>query len=121
MRFGPTLRLLMCLALGWPLLALARPPAPAPAERSERQETVLASRWRFHFGEAGQGVTEAGFDDSGWQAVEVPHTWNRVGHYLPDPASHINRPETIDKTQGVGWYRLAFTPPDGFQGKRAWL
>jgi beta-galactosidase len=53
--------------------------------------------------------------------VSVPHTWNRVGYYIPNPQMHINRADTIDKYQGVGWYRLTFTPASTFGKRRAWL
>lgn len=41
----------------------------------------------------------------------MPHTWNRVGYYKDAPASHINTAENVVTTQGVGWYKLVFTPP----------
>ena len=107
------------------LLALSpapSPPRPRPAPVREVRETLLlADGWRFRQDDSAQGAEQPGFVDSSWAAVRVPHTWNRVGYYLPDPASHINRAETIDKAQGVGWYRLTFTPPAGFKGRRAWL
>lgn len=46
---------------------------------------ALASGWRFRFGDADASVTSERFDDSSWTSVSVPHTWNRVGYYLPDP------------------------------------
>jgi beta-galactosidase len=53
--------------------------------------------------------------------VSVPHTWNRVGYYLTQTAARVNTPERVNKMQGVGWYRLGFTPPASYQGKKAWL
>jgi beta-galactosidase len=104
------------------IVALAGTPAIAqPRQTSPRQSVDLAAGWRFHQGEAPAGVEAPGFADAGWQAVSVPHTWNRVGYYIPDPASHLNRPDNINKTQGLGWYRLSFTAPAGLTGKRAWL
>jgi len=100
--------------------AASAPPMPAAA-REIRETVVLADGWRFRQEDSIQGAEQPGFVDASWTVVRVPHTWNRVGYYLPDPASHVHRAETIDKTQGIGWYRLAFRPPPSFQGRRAWL
>ena len=35
-----------------------------------------------------------------------PHSWNRVGAYLPSVPNRLQHPETVNKTQGIGWYRL---------------
>jgi beta-galactosidase len=113
---------LAILAAGVPSPAASPSPRSSPAPTTAIRETVLlADGWRFRQDDAIHGAERAGFVDSSWAVVRVPHTWNRVGYYLPDPASHVNRAETIDKAQGVGWYRLNFTPPAGFQGKRVWL
>ncbi len=101
-----------------PAHAQARAAVEMPGGRSSE---LLATGWRFHQGDAPADVTANGFDDSAWQGVSVPHTWNRVGFYRPDPASHINRAETVDKTQGLGWYRQRFAVPAAMRGKRIWL
>ena len=89
--------------------------------RDVRSSQTLATGWRFHQGDAPADVTANSFDDSSWQRVSVPHTWNRVGFYRPDPESHINSADTIDKTQGLGWYRQRFAVPTTMRGKRIWL
>lgn len=111
---------MMTTALVAPAMAA---PAPASAAQSSSARTVvpLAEGWRFKQDNTLVGVEAPSFDDAGWQQVGVPHTWNRVGHYIPDPASHLNTAETINKTQGVGWYRLSFAPGAEFKRKRAWL
>ncbi len=92
---------------------------PAFAQ-GERQVVPLAQGWQFsRGGEVAPDARDA--DTREWQPVSVPHNWNRVGHYVPDPETHINRPDAIDKYQGVGWYRLSFTPPAGLAGRRAFL
>jgi len=85
-----------------------------------RAETALADGWRFRQDDALTGAEAPTFDDRAWQAVSVPHTWNRVGLYLPGPVERLHRAETINKTLGVGWYRLAFTAPK-LDGRRAYL
>lgn len=97
-------------------------PAPAVADASAaRTVQTLATGWRFHQGEAPADVTASTFDDSTWESVSVPHTWNRVGFYRPDPQSHIHRAETVNKVQGLGWYRQRITVPASLSGKRIWL
>lgn len=85
-----------------------------------RTTLELAQGWSFHQGDV-EGLPAEPASLDGWTPVSVPHTWNRVGHYIPDPDSHINRTENINKHQGPGWYRLDLTAPSGFAGKRAWL
>ncbi len=76
-----------------------------------RSEIALADGWRFHLGALAADPVTTPQNDAAWQAVSVPHTWNRVGYYRSDPASHVNTEQTINKTQGIGWYSLRFTPP----------
>ncbi|MCD8312994.1 MAG: DUF4982 domain-containing protein [Bacteroidales bacterium] len=112
---------------------------------SPRSETLLDKGWKFHRGEAAEGqenalieeggVPEAalaGYDDSGWQDVTVPHDWAIYGPFdeendIQIVAVHQNG-ETVAtrKTgrtgglpyEGVGWYRRSFEVP---AGKRAEL
>lgn len=86
-----------------------------------RENFPLTNGWRFKQDDTIRGAEAPEFSDADWATVSVPHTWNRVGYYLTDVAGRMNTPENINKTQGVGWYRLAFTPPATFGGKRAWL
>jgi beta-galactosidase len=110
------------LAGAYPQSIRARPEAaPSNAPDDDRTIVSLASGWRFHLGDAPDAAVTASFDDSTWTSVSVPHTWNRVGYYRPDPATHINHAETVNKTQGVGWYRLHFTPSADLAARRTWL
>jgi beta-galactosidase len=117
-------------ALGFPVAVNAKAPAVAAPvagiqvtgiQGAARPVQTLAEGWRFKQDNALTGAEAPAFDDAAWQQVSVPHTWNRVGHYIPDPASHLNTAENIDKTMGVGWYRLTFTPGAEFRQKHAWL
>ncbi|MGI4879481.1 MAG: sugar-binding domain-containing protein [Janthinobacterium lividum] len=81
----------------------------------------MADGWRFSLEPGVAGAEKPGFDDSSWSPISVPHSWNRVGYYRSDPQTHQNSAAVINKTLGVGWYRLRFTPPATFAGKRAWL
>lgn len=126
MKRGALLAAIATLALA-PQLADAQTPRSGPvapgdsAQQSIRVVRSLSDGWRFRQDDKLTGVEAPDFADADWQIVSVPHTWNRVGHYIPDPASHVNRPDNINKVQGIGWYRLGFTPGPEFKGKRAWL
>ena len=95
--------------------------AGASSSRPEARTTVaLANGWQFKLGDTAGSPNGAASGD-GWQSVSVPHTWNRVGYYLDEPANHINRADNVNKTQGIGWYQLSLRAPTLATGKRAWL
>ncbi|MET0363314.1 MAG: glycoside hydrolase family 2 TIM barrel-domain containing protein [Sphingobium sp.] len=112
------------------LLLLSLPALPAPAwakaDQTEsvatepRTITLLAQGWRFDFGEHA-GAERPDFDDRTWTQVEVPHSWNRVGYYLTPASATANRPETVNKAQGVGWYRVTFEADAALRDKQVWL
>lgn len=87
----------------------------------ERPTMLLADGWRFKLQPGVDGIEKPDFDDASWSTVSVPHTWNRVGYYRSDPKTHSNTAAVIDKTLGIGWYRLKFAAPASLGGKRAWL
>ena len=47
---------------------------------AQSSEKLLLSGWRFHQG-AAQGAEAAGFDDSKWQQVSIPHDWAISGPF----------------------------------------
>jgi beta-galactosidase len=83
----------------------------APVADSGRSETSLATGWRFAFGD---GFTEKS-DDSKWQVVNLPHTWNRIG-------GHATKAADANDSRGKGWYRLKFNADSRVEKpRRAWL
>src|SRR6187402_1098784 len=85
-----------------------------------RSQMTLRDGWRFKLGQ--DSATELQAEPDGtWVTVSVPHTWNRVGYYKDAPASHINTHENVVTTQGVGWYKLVFTPPANVNGMDSFL
>jgi beta-galactosidase len=85
-----------------------------------RVEMSLRDGWRFKLGP--ESVTEIQTEpDATWTTVSVPHTWNRVGYYKDAPASHINTAQNVVTTQGVGWYKLVFTPPANVASMESFL
>ena len=85
-----------------------------------RFQITLRDGWRFKLGQ--ESATELQAEPDGtWTTVSVPHTWNRVGYYKDAPATHINTAENVVTTQGVGWYKLVFTPPANVDGMESFL
>ena len=75
-----------------------------PAFAGEPRVSVsLDQGWRFQQSGSVTGAENRGFDDSAWQAIDVPHTWNRIGN------AGTERSPLSNSVQGVGWYRLRFT------------
>lgn len=69
--------------------------------------------WRFAKG-ARPKAAEPGFDDSGWQKVDLPHDWAISGPFDPD-----GDPDTaMLPWKGEGWYRKEFKLPAEAKGKR---
>lgn len=85
-----------------------------------RVDISLRDGWRFKLGPESADELQAE-PDATWQTVSVPHTWDRVGYYKDSPASHINTAHNVVMTQGVGWYKLAFTPPADVVGMESFL
>ena len=104
------------------IAALAATAAPTAEPADARTVVTLAEGWRFRQDDKLSGAEAPGLADADWQQVSVPHSWNRVGTYLPSVPNRLNTADKVNKIQGVGWYRLRFTPPaDAFRGRRAWL
>jgi beta-galactosidase len=68
----------------------------------------LDSGWKFHKGDADAAAPT--FDDSAWQRVAIPHTWNTEGD---PPQSGYYR--------GPGWYRLRFAARPEWKGRRVFV
>jgi beta-galactosidase len=108
-------------------LAVENQAQETPTSRTHRSTDVdpriemsLRDGWRFKLGP--ESPTELQADpDATWTTVSVPHTWNRVGYYKDAPTSHINTAQNVVTTQGVGWYKLVFTPPARVAGMESFL
>ena len=94
---------------------------------AQSSEKLLLSGWRFHQG-AAQGAEAAGFDDSKWQQVSIPHDWAISGPFSKEIDKQVvaieqnGEKEATEKTGrsgslpwiGEGWYRTTFSVPEGF-------
>lgn len=99
-------------------LAAAALFASMPAS-AQRTVTTLDRDWRFVTGDVPEAAAPD-FNDAAWEAVSVPHTWNRVGYYFHGQAG-TNTAATVNKTQGPAWYRLRFGAAVQPVGQKAWL
>jgi beta-galactosidase len=63
---------------------------------------LVPGAWRFKFGDEA-GWKEGDFDDTGWQEVKPPETWNRYG--------------AVGAANRTGWYRRRFKIPESAAGK----
>jgi beta-glucuronidase len=77
-----------------------------PLVAIEPTRLSLSGSWRFTVDRDGQGQAKSwqspGFDDSRWQSVDVPDTWNVMADY--------------SDYEGCAWYRKTFSvPPDSAQ------
>jgi len=110
------MRIGLTSAIGAAAIAVAAGPACGQAGTTAgRIEQSLAEGWRFHLGDMPAAVTTPGFDDSGWQRVAVPHTWNKLGNYAETRRADANT------VRGVGFYRVHFRAPSDLRGKRLFL
>jgi beta-galactosidase len=91
---------------GWAVLLAVSRVAVLPVFAGEPRVSVsLDHGWRFQQSGSVTGAENRGFDDSAWQAIDVPHTWNRIGN------AGIERSPLSNSVQGIGWYRLRFATP----------
>ena len=106
-----------CLALALAAGLLAGPTlASGQGADSRREVTTLQTGWRFAEGNHPE-AREPGFDDSGWEVVQVPHDWAIDGPFIPGgEGSTAKLP-----WQGQGWYRLDLDVPASYAGKRVYL
>ncbi len=87
----------------------------APQSQPARTSISLSTGWKFQFGNETSAAVGSDFDDSTWERVDVPHTWNHIGAYAE------KRGAETDNRQGVGWYRLWVDAPRAKPGDRQYL
>ncbi len=73
--------------------------------------------WRFAQGEQDQQVVQPGFDDSGWQAVQLPHDWAISGPFNANEDGYAGKLPWRE----VGWYRKTFELDKAADGRRVFF
>lgn len=92
--------------------SLARAAQKSVMENSVRTVTDLKDGWLFQYGDAPDTAHNSDFDDSGWEKVSVPHTWNHVGYMTTTRGADANA------NRGVAWYRLKHSLPEVAKDRR---
>jgi beta-galactosidase len=96
------------------LLLFNSPPVasgqPYTVPSSHRVDVNLDPGWRFIRQDVA-GAQNAGFDDSTWSALNLPHTWNNLDGQ--DGGNNYYR--------GIGWYRTHVTLDASFTGRQVFL
>jgi beta-galactosidase len=77
---------------------------------NDRVSIDINDNWKFYKGDVA-GAEEVGFDDSLWQTINIPHTWNALDG--EDGGNNYYR--------GIGWYRKHYTLGSESLGKRIYL
>ena len=82
-----------------------------------RQEKDLDQNWKFHPGDA-EGAEVAGFDDSGWRVLDLPHDFS-----IESVVKEDNPSGTAGGyfKGGIGWYRKVLDIPRDYAGKTIYL
>lgn len=83
-------------------------------ELSQGWDHSINFDWKFSKGDQGAAI-DPGFDDSGWEKVNLPHDWAISG-----PFGALRSDGNTGKLpwKGEGWYRKTFRLPAEAKGKR---
>ncbi|MGH7525420.1 MAG: glycoside hydrolase family 2 TIM barrel-domain containing protein [Gemmatimonadales bacterium] len=85
-------------------------PGTGPEDASPRVRLTMNDGWRFAPGPM-RGAEAAAFDDSRWEPVTLPHTWNAEDAFT----------EPLAYRRGAGWYRKRLTLDPALRGRRIFL
>ncbi len=74
----------------------------------QHRSSFKLEKWKFYKGEIHSAESAGIIDETGWQEVSVPHTWNAQDVLTDGPRYY----------QGVGWYRTSFSVQRDEKNKR---
>jgi beta-galactosidase len=86
--------------------------------QNQREKKNFDFDWKFSLGDDTE-AKNPDFDDSYWEAVQLPHDWS-----IKQPVSKENAGEGWMAGSmgylpgGIGWYRKGFTLPKSYEGKK---
>jgi beta-galactosidase len=95
----------------------ARSAAADAVGSAPQRRTSFDAGWKFSRGDFARAA-EPGFDDQGWQTVDVPHDWSIAGPYdrdAPCGGSGGYLPT------GIGWYRKSFALAPAAAGRQVFV
>ena len=72
----------------------------------------FSDNWKFYMGDA-SGAQDPGFNDSGWEQVNLPHDYSIEQEYTKSGEA-----ESGYLLGGTGWYRKSFTLGSSAEGKQ---
>ena len=78
-------------------------------------DTTINSGWKFHLGDENEAFYK-GFDDSGWETVELPHDWSVS---LPFDIRYSSGTGYL--AGGTGWYRKHFVFGEDISQKHVYV
>ncbi len=84
---------------------------------ADRVEQDFNGDWRFAKGEQTESAKQLDFDDSAWQAVQLPHDWAISGPFNPEEHGYAGKLPW----KGVGWYRKTFQLDKKDNGRQVYL
>jgi beta-galactosidase len=105
------------MKLNWLLFSVLFVTVAAVKAQSIRKIINIDKGWKFNPGEVTDGQ-QAGFDDSKWRQLDVPHDWAIEGKY--DSLNSTKRGGGY-LPSGIGWYRKQLSIPATYSGKRVYL
>jgi len=86
------------------------------AASNARQTVDFNHGWKFAKGNQA-GAESKDFDDSKWQAVQLPHDWAILGPFNPSEDGYAGKLPW----KGEGWYRKTFTLDQEADGRRVYF
>lgn len=84
---------------------------------AQRRTESFNADWRFAKGEQPEQARQMDFDDSGWEAVRLPHDWAISGPFNPSENGYAGKLPW----RGVGWYRKTFRLDEADKGRRVYF
>lgn len=76
-----------------------------------RETSPLNDAWKFALKPAQRDPEQPHFDDTTWEPVTIPHTWNAID----------GQDGGADYCRGDGWYRRLFDTDPAWQGRRVFV
>ena len=99
----PSVVALVAIVFCWPVFGITE-------DQSPRRQLSLSTGWKFYLGNINGAQIES-FDDSRWESINLPHTWNAQDGQ--DGGNNYFR--------GTGWYRKHFYAPSVWKTREVYL